>query len=328
MVRPRISVIITAHNRRSYLLDALNSVINQTIDRKLYEVIIVKNFKDEAIEQLIERNGIISIFSDTEFLGIDKTLGVKASNGDIISFLDDDDKFLPNKLETVLQFFDAYQDLVYYRNNPLFFDQNGERERVISGAFRVRNFLNPNYGQLKTLLEERAAFNSSCISIRKSLIEEKLQEFAKIKNVVDYYMFILACNSGYRIITDVAELTQYRISGKMSTSRPTGTFAEFKVKTLRVKRNELEDLQLIQSFPSRQEVARAIACEVIFLRLHVDLLSDIAGRETILMDGLKYIHCMLSIPSKYKPFFLAYALFATLNANFVQKIIYRSSLGF
>lgn len=324
----RISVIITAHNRRVYLEDALRSTIDQTLDRKLFEIIVVKNFDDELLDRFIEVNGAISIFSDTEFLGLDKVLGTRAATGDIICFLDDDDLFLPKKLETVLHFFDTYPDLVFYRNNPSFFDEMGEREQMIRGASRMHNFSNPTYKEMKTLLEDRAAFNSSCISIRKSMVTEKLDEFARIKNVVDYYLFILACNSGKRIIADSEELTRYRISGKLSTSRPTGNFSEFKAKALRVKTNELHDLEAIRNIKSRMEVTRIIGCEIIYLRLHANLLTDGVAREMLLLDGLRYVHCMLSMPSKYKPFFLAYALVAILYPKFVQDILYRSSLGF
>ncbi|EQD28177.1 cell wall biosynthesis glycosyltransferase, partial [mine drainage metagenome] len=45
-----ISVIITAYQRKNYLLDALNSAVNQTLDRKYYEIIVVKNFSDSEID--------------------------------------------------------------------------------------------------------------------------------------------------------------------------------------------------------------------------------------------------------------------------------------
>ena len=47
---PYISVIITAYNRKEYLLDAINSVINQTLDKKYYEIIVIKNYNDSKID--------------------------------------------------------------------------------------------------------------------------------------------------------------------------------------------------------------------------------------------------------------------------------------
>jgi len=39
-----ITVIITAYNRRKFLESAIKSAINQTLPRKYYEIIVVKNF--------------------------------------------------------------------------------------------------------------------------------------------------------------------------------------------------------------------------------------------------------------------------------------------
>jgi cellulose synthase/poly-beta-1,6-N-acetylglucosamine synthase-like glycosyltransferase len=39
--KPYISVIITAHDRKEFLKEAINSVINQTLDKSFYEFIVV-----------------------------------------------------------------------------------------------------------------------------------------------------------------------------------------------------------------------------------------------------------------------------------------------
>ena len=57
----KLSVIITAHNRKNYLEDALESLIDQTLDRNLFEIIVVKNFYDGNLDQLLERNRVVSI---------------------------------------------------------------------------------------------------------------------------------------------------------------------------------------------------------------------------------------------------------------------------
>ena len=43
---PYISVIITAYNRKDFLFNAIKSVVNQTLDKKYYEIIVIKNFED------------------------------------------------------------------------------------------------------------------------------------------------------------------------------------------------------------------------------------------------------------------------------------------
>ena len=43
MEKPFISVIVTAYNRKQFILEALNSIVNQTLSKDKYEVIVTKN---------------------------------------------------------------------------------------------------------------------------------------------------------------------------------------------------------------------------------------------------------------------------------------------
>ena len=69
MGKPYISVIITAYDRKKYLLGAVQSALNQTISKDLYEVIVVKNFHDEAIDRQLEKWGVVDLYSDDSSQG-------------------------------------------------------------------------------------------------------------------------------------------------------------------------------------------------------------------------------------------------------------------
>ncbi|MGC8735111.1 MAG: glycosyltransferase family 2 protein, partial [bacterium] len=123
---PYISVIITAHNRKEFLKDAINSVLNQTLEKSFYEIIVIKNFEDQEIDNLIEENKIISLkVRDDSLIGEDLALGIERAKGEVISFLDDDDLFMPKKLETVYNYFKKYENLVYLHNSEYFIDEKG-----------------------------------------------------------------------------------------------------------------------------------------------------------------------------------------------------------
>jgi glycosyltransferase involved in cell wall biosynthesis len=53
MKKPFISVIITAYNRREFIRDAVNSVINSVLPEDEYEIIVVKNFRDEYVDSIV-----------------------------------------------------------------------------------------------------------------------------------------------------------------------------------------------------------------------------------------------------------------------------------
>jgi len=114
---PLISVIVTAYRRRQYLYNALLSVKAQTLPKDKYEVIVVKDFEDPQVDGLIKEMGWRSVYSDEEYQGRMYLNGLKEANGDIIAFLDDDDVYVPNKLEYVYNVFSQNPDVGYLQHS-------------------------------------------------------------------------------------------------------------------------------------------------------------------------------------------------------------------
>ena len=109
MENPAISVIIPTFNRFEFLLNALESIQTQTFQD--FEIIIVNdgsederyynyNFgkKIKKIDLKVNQKQQIGFVSD----GHIRNFGIKEAKGKYIAFLDDDDIWLPKKLE--LQF--------------------------------------------------------------------------------------------------------------------------------------------------------------------------------------------------------------------------------
>lgn len=119
----KVSVIIPVHNSEKYILECINSVINQTyknleiiiIDDKSTDnsVNIIKNIKDKRIK-LIE----LSINSGA---AIARNKGIEASTGDYICFLDSDDYWKLKKIEKQVKFIKdkafIYSEYLYLRKD-------------------------------------------------------------------------------------------------------------------------------------------------------------------------------------------------------------------
>jgi Glycosyl transferase family 2. len=52
-----ISVIVVTYNRKEFIKNAIRSVYNQLLDKRLYEMIVVKNFEDKDVDDYIVRLG-------------------------------------------------------------------------------------------------------------------------------------------------------------------------------------------------------------------------------------------------------------------------------
>ena len=179
-VAPKISVVITAYNRREFVKDALKSVLNQKLDRQDYEVILVKNFADESIDNFANSNGVKLVFSDETNLGRMCLRGLNNSSGEIVSLLDDDDVFHPYKLSIVLEAM-SDQAVCFMHNRSTAFSTT---IHVTDSNYAVRERQRKlRLGEIRTLallcaVKEGGTSNSSSVTFRKGIIDgyEKVLE--------------------------------------------------------------------------------------------------------------------------------------------------------
>ncbi len=190
---PFISVIITAHDRREFLLEAVNSALNQTLPKDEYEIIVVKNFEDERIDRFLEEHNVKNIVTKEEPLGAKIVKGVEESRGEVVSFLEDDDLWLPQKLEIVKQVFKD-KDVMYYHNN--FYNFSGFSslslliDRIQSSNDRSKISKLKIYDMKNDLFLQ---INSSSIAVRKKIFNKNiLYKIKNVSNAVDALLFYLA----------------------------------------------------------------------------------------------------------------------------------------
>ena len=102
----KVSVIIPTYNRFKSLLNAVNSVINQTYQN--IEIIIVNDCSTEKEYYEYNFGNNINIIHLTQnskekfgigSAGYTRNEGIKQSSGQYIAFLDDDDSWFPEKLD-------------------------------------------------------------------------------------------------------------------------------------------------------------------------------------------------------------------------------------
>ncbi len=111
---PSVSVVIPTHNYARYLADAIESVLAQEVDG--VEIVVVDDGSSDAPEEVVERYAEIEFLSQArQGVGAARNIGVAASRGDLIAYLDADDKWAPGKLRAQLDALaaDSSLDLVY-----------------------------------------------------------------------------------------------------------------------------------------------------------------------------------------------------------------------
>ena len=180
-------------------------------------------------------------------------VGIMASTGAIISFLDDDDIYAHNKLEEVLKAFTDDPTVSYFRHNVAFIDKDGKPIRKVERehlrAFRDHKLKIKNVTRhLSFLRISGAAFNLSSISIRKSILEPYLGNLQEAFNICsDGFQLAAVLASGNTIYLSRKFLGFYR-KHPQSTSRSLGGTFEAKTRAARINNRFYGDVELISRF--------------------------------------------------------------------------------
>ena len=109
MTFPRVSVVITAYNRPALLKEAIESVMAQTFHD--FELIIIDDCSPTELVSIVQQFGAGVRFHRQERngqLSHARNTGVQLARGEYIAFLDDDDRWLPDKLERQLNAVQGY----------------------------------------------------------------------------------------------------------------------------------------------------------------------------------------------------------------------------
>ena len=330
-----ISIIITAYNRKEFLLDAINSVLKQTVDKSSYEIIVISNF-DVDVSQFDPEYEIRTVFMDGtigEFL----FRGINMAKYNIIAFLDDDDTFEIEKLSRLIEIFSSNQGLCYYHNSMRYVNSNRQkidyvrlvekRSRTINGQFITFNSRN-NLNKIKAALENRGDFNLSSIAISKDFYQKYLHLLRQIKSNQDGFFFWTGIISMGQLVIDNVELTNYRVhemnvSGQLS----------FYSKAQEVQK-EIYTFDLILSFLEESNIPfknyKVINNWILLFKYEYELMSAIfsnsrRGRIMILIKRLFSINLKYSNTLKYR--ILLISFLAIINSDYARMFYLKVGIG-
>jgi glycosyltransferase involved in cell wall biosynthesis len=214
---PRVSVIITTHNRAGLLRNAVASVLAQSFQD--FEIIIVDDASSDATQAVIANCSEARIrylrHAKNRGEAACRNTGVDHATGDYIAFLDDDDTWLPEKLAMQVEALDRCRPRVggiytgYHRvdieTGQIMATIAAEKRGNIYGDLRAQNWV----GSPSAVLLRRECFN-------------KVGRFdEKIKFGVDYDMWIrISRLYDFEIINE--PLLRYAVHPhRLSTDTPT-----------------------------------------------------------------------------------------------------------
>ncbi len=108
--RPRVSVVIPTHNRKAFVLEAVDSVLAQTYED--YELIVVDDGSTDGTGEALERykERLRYLYQENQGVSVARNHGLEHACGEFIAFLDSDDLWLPKKLALQVAFMDEHPE--------------------------------------------------------------------------------------------------------------------------------------------------------------------------------------------------------------------------
>lgn len=204
---PKISVIVTTYNRKEYLTETIQSILNQTYQD--FELIVVDNFSnynffalmdgfksEKIIPMQNQNNGIIAV---------NRNFGIKQAKGEYIAFCDDDDSWVVNKLQDQMNILLEINCDLVYSNMFLFKDD-------ITNV--IKSTSNKKISELNDLINNNQINTSSVLVKNKDLF---FPEDPKLIGVEDYALWLDLYIKGFRFEFAHHPLVYFRI-GEVTTS--------------------------------------------------------------------------------------------------------------
>lgn len=139
-ISPEVSVILCTYNRAHYLNRCVDSVINQTFSN--WELLIVDDGSSDNTFEIVNAyldkyNNIRYLKHQNKKLGYAKNAGIQASFGSYLTFLDSDDSYKTNHLQSRLEYMKANSDIDLIEGG--FFS---EEEILVADYFQPNQLIN------------------------------------------------------------------------------------------------------------------------------------------------------------------------------------------
>lgn len=236
---PLISVIIPTYKTRDGLKKSIDSVLNQTY--KHVEIVVVDD-NNPKTEDRVRTEGIMKEYTDdfqVRYIqhevnrngAVARNTGIKASTGEFIAFLDDDDIFLPDKLQK------EYEYLI----NHLEYDAVYTQVLINGNIVKMTPF---EGNALTEILSERTRMFTSTLLFRRKAIIEIGGFDESFRRHQDYELLVKFFMHGFKIGCICEPLAIYCTSGQNAMSGK--KLEDLKVQFLKQFDNILNQLECQQ----------------------------------------------------------------------------------
>ena len=192
VIKPKVSIVMNCYNGESFLEESIQSVYNQSFND--WEIVFWDNCSTDNSKKIAKSfDDKLKYYEGTKklSLGLARNESIKKLLGDLVAFLDCDDVWLPEKLNTQLSILNDKKDIDLIYTNASIIDENGKTIHRQSDQFRKRSG-----NVFRELLLDEDFINFQTIIFYKSLLK-KSGGFLNYELVEDYDLLLKLSEKNY-----------------------------------------------------------------------------------------------------------------------------------
>lgn len=192
MTNPFISIVIPTYNHAHFLKRALKSLEEQVYTN--FEVIIVDNNSIDNTQVVIKSFFNLKIvylkINNNGVIAASRNIGIKAANGEWVAFLDSDDWWTSDKLQTCVNHINNNVDFIYHDLKVI-----GQKNSILKSLI-FRKLRKVKKSLLLEMLIHGNPISNSSVLVRKKLIQDAggLNENFEMIGAEDFNLWLKIAN--------------------------------------------------------------------------------------------------------------------------------------
>ena len=183
-MEPLVSVVITAYNAETTIAETIESVLGQTYPA--LEIIVADDGSTDATAEIVRRFPAVKLLQQTNMgQPVARNLGIRASTGQFLAFIDSDDLWHPDKIRLQIQTLMECPEAGWSYCDCLHF-----AEAVSAPLYKNSQLLKPHSGWVQHRLLYENFISSPTPVIRREVFEIVGNWDAGVRQCEDWNMWL------------------------------------------------------------------------------------------------------------------------------------------
>lgn len=217
---PAVSVIIPTYNRSKVVKEAIESVLKQSYTD--LEVIVVDDGSTDDTSSVVKQiadSRVKYYYKDNGGPSSARNLGLAKSKGQYISFLDSDDLWPAEYLQTVIEQLKKNKDYNAAYSRVICISQDGTKKDMSTDKRYFSGWM------VKSFFESAPSLFPSAICFSKSLFNDIFwDERTELIGAEDYDLFVrISVKTNFLFVPNTSVIKRWRPDNLSSNLLPTGT---------------------------------------------------------------------------------------------------------